>query len=320
MKNAGRIGIGLIGMAISSYLISNLAKEYNTSEFLATYTKIGPYTLFSCVVLYLSTFLFRAYRWKLMITGLKKTDINTITQAVIIGFGVNNLLPMRLGEIARAWFISKHTNLTKSAALSSVLVEKIIDAVVIILLIIISLRYLDNTSVEFAQTLYYLSGVFGLIITVIVLATLYEKKIIDRWNNVSHKFNKSLQNIPINILSSLVFLKSSNILLVLLLSLFIWVIEGSIFVLILNTVFVSNPVPLGFLTLGTVNISILIPSAPGYLGVFQAGVMAGLSTQNIATNAALSIAIVLHLIQYVPVTLLTILLLINKGVNAYKHK
>lgn len=320
MRGISRIGIGLIGIAISIYFVLNLEKLYDAQELLSIYIKVGPSTLISCIILYLSTFIFRAYRWKLMITGLTKTSITTITQAIIIGFGVNNLLPMRLGEIARAWFISKETNLAKSTALTSVLVEKVIDAAVIFFFVIVSLRYLGNTDEEFTRALYYITIIFGFAIVSIITTTLFDKKILNYWGKFSYKFNKSIQNIPINILGALSFLKSPSILLILLLSLFIWVIEGFIFVLVLNSISVKNPISLGFLTLGTVNMSILIPSAPGYLGVFQAGVMAGLSFQNIVTNTALSIAIFIHLIQYVPVTILTIILLINKGANAYRYK
>jgi len=55
---------------------------------------------------------------------------------------VNNILPMRIGEFVRAYFLGTKHNISKTTVLVTVFVERILDAVVLIgfLLVIISLN------------------------------------------------------------------------------------------------------------------------------------------------------------------------------------
>lgn len=56
--------------------------------------------------------------------------------------------------------------------------------------------------------------------------------------------------------------------------------------------------------LGIVNLGILIPSSPGYVGVFHSCVVLSLGIFGVPTGEALAYAIVIHLAQYLPVTLI----------------
>jgi uncharacterized protein (TIRG00374 family) len=58
-----------------------------------------------------------------------------------------------------------------------------------------------------------------------------------------------------------------------------------------------------FLLLGTIAVALVLPSAPGYIGPFQAGTVEGLALVGVSRETALSLSIVYHLINYIPITI-----------------
>ena len=58
-----------------------------------------------------------------------------------------------------------------------------------------------------------------------------------------------------------------------------------------------------FLLLGVIAVALVLPSAPGYVGPFQAGTVQGLALLGVARETALSLSIVYHLCNYIPITI-----------------
>jgi uncharacterized protein (TIRG00374 family) len=83
------------------------------------------------VVLFFVMFGLRAWRWSFLLGG---TRFWATWHANMIGYFFNSTLPLRLGEIARAYVISKNDRVTMPRALSAVLVERLLDLGTVILL------------------------------------------------------------------------------------------------------------------------------------------------------------------------------------------
>ena len=108
---------------------------------------------------------------------------------------------------------------------------------------------------------------------------------------------------------------NKNTLLIFLLSILVWVIEGFVFVFALY-IFQLNEfaVVAGYLSLVIVNFGILIPSSPGYFGVFQGMTILSLLLYGVNKEMALSISILVHFCQYVPVTLWGVFYIIKSSI------
>lgn len=69
----------------------------------------------------------RAWRWKYLLNHVKPDlSVRNLFSAVMIGYMVNNVLP-RIGELVRPYVIGKLEGVSKSTALGTVVVERIID-------------------------------------------------------------------------------------------------------------------------------------------------------------------------------------------------
>lgn len=76
-------------------------------------------------------FFLRAWRWSILLGG---TPLGVTWHANMIGYMLNITLPLRIGEVARAYVIGKNTKVSMASAISAVLVERLIDLAAVVLM------------------------------------------------------------------------------------------------------------------------------------------------------------------------------------------
>ena len=87
------------------------------------------------------------------------------------------------------------------------------------------------------------------------------------------------------------------------LSIVIWVVNAAGVEATFRAFTLDLPPYASFLLLGVIAVALVLPSAPGYIGPFQAGTVQGLALVGVARETALSLSIVYHLANYIPITL-----------------
>ena len=87
-------------------------------------------------------------------------------------------------------------------------------------------------------------------------------------------------------------------------TLLIWLLMGFSNIFIIYAFNIDLPIDALYVILVFVSISILVPSSPGFVGVYHAGAVWALKSYGVVAAEALSIAIVLHAVQYIVVTLM----------------
>jgi len=79
--------------------------------------------------------LFRTLRWGCLLSGLARVPLRALNDASAIGFMMLLVLPFRLGEFARPFLIAQRTSVRRSAAMTTVVLERIADGVFVALLL-----------------------------------------------------------------------------------------------------------------------------------------------------------------------------------------
>jgi uncharacterized protein (TIRG00374 family) len=74
----------------------------------------------------------RALRWRHLTDALAPVEPQPLFRAVVLGFMANNVFPLRLGELIRAFVLARDTGLSSGAVFGTVIVERLIDAAVIL--------------------------------------------------------------------------------------------------------------------------------------------------------------------------------------------
>lgn len=287
-----------LGWAISIFLLTITLRNLNWSAVLTAFTSVSPITPLLMVGVYLLGFLVRAVRWKILLpSGI---SLKNSLYAVVLGYGANNILPSRLGEIVRAQAIGKKCEISRFLALASIFVERIFDG--LILTIFLYLGIIGSTLPAWATSTGILAiCLFGGTFTIITILALtrhlwnyrLSKIPATKWRDILLKFGEGLTLVwrtpllPLNIL---------------LLSLGVWSIEGGMFYLGIKSFNLPVPPTAALFMMALVNLGILVPSSPGYLGAFQYFGMLALSAWQVPAAESLACTVLIHACQYIPIT------------------
>ena len=90
-----------------------------------------------------ATFIVRAERWQYLLGPLGRTRFSTVFRATVIGFAASAVLPARAGELIRPYLLARREGLSATAAFATIVVERILDLVAVLLLMAAFLLWFD---------------------------------------------------------------------------------------------------------------------------------------------------------------------------------
>ena len=89
------------------------------------------------------TFIVRAERWQYLLGPLGQTRFSTVFRTTVIGFAASAVLPARAGEVIRPYLLARREGLSATAAFATIVVERILDLVAVLLLLAAFLIWFD---------------------------------------------------------------------------------------------------------------------------------------------------------------------------------
>lgn len=81
----------------------------------------------------------RALRWRHLTNPIVPIDRPTLFRAQAVGFMVNNLAPLRIGELVRSWYLARECGASGASILATVVIERVLDMVSIPLIAALAL-------------------------------------------------------------------------------------------------------------------------------------------------------------------------------------
>ncbi len=116
----------------------------------------------------------RAVRWAYLLAPVKsKTSVRNLFSAVMIGYMVNNVLP-RVGELVRPYVLGNLEAISKSSALGTVVIERILDLItftfVLCAVLFLYPHALDAfvSNVESIRVLFLIGSIVALVLFIIL--------------------------------------------------------------------------------------------------------------------------------------------------------
>ena len=248
-------------------------------------------TLLPGVVLYLVAVWFRTLRWQVLLSHLKQVSVNRLFPVVVVGYMANNLLPMRIGELVRSYHLGEREGVSKTSALATILVERVLDALILLVFIAVIAAFLpvaglaeafgDKYGIPWPLLVAALSLPFVAMFVVLVLLALYPSRtmafILLIMRPLPERLERSVRNLAHLFLDGLVALRSPRrIVLLLVMSAPIWLFEAGLFYLAglsfgLDEVYdgAGEMAMAMILVTAIANIGSSIPAAPGGIGLFE---------------------------------------------------
>lgn len=269
----------------------------------------------------------RAWRWHYLLRPVKAISTRAMFPIVAIGYMGNNVYPARAGEVLRAIVLKRRWGVSVSASLATIIVERVFDGVVMLAFVFLNLPELARLKVasgfvgDIRTLALWGAGLFLGVLAVFLLAAMFPRqaeRALERLSArlVPQRFRERLLGLAYRFLSGLECLRSPReALMIFCTSVVIWLLETGKYWFVM----LAFPFQVGFFTLmlmnGIVNLATTIPSAPGYVGTFDAPGIAVLTAYGVERAVAAGYTLVLHVALWVPITALGAYYLAREGIR-----
>jgi len=124
------LGLGLSVVLVALFFMTVDVGHMADALARANYLYVAP-----AVALYMIGVVFRTMRWQVLLRHIKPVSNRRLFPVVVIGYMANNLLPMRLGEVVRSYYLGEREQISKSSALATIFIERIFDALTLLLFV-----------------------------------------------------------------------------------------------------------------------------------------------------------------------------------------
>jgi uncharacterized protein (TIRG00374 family) len=294
----------VFGLVISGACILYLANSIEKDKLVDAFKMANPLLLFCSLLITVSSYLLRAYRWKFLFSEITLSFMSSY-RALIIGFLMNNILPARIGEIVRAHTLGKDIGKSRTFVLATIAAERLLDGVTISL-IFGFFYYVSGNKLDGAKGISYVALMFLFASLCTVLILLLRKKIFHVLERIDLRINISaLSYVLVRINRFIVGLeplfKPALLRKVTFLSLVVWTVELSTYGIITYAFNQEISLAMIALFLAAVNFSSLIPAAPGGIGVIETFASVALVKVGVQHEVALAMVVTQHAIQYIAV-------------------
>lgn len=298
----------LIGFIISVFLIYFSFQKLDWEELTQVFFRIKffPYVIFSALA-YLLGHVARGIRLYYLVSNQCSLSVFTATNIVVFGYAFNNVFPARLGELARIGMLHQMTGMPLAQSATITFLERLLDGLTILSLFVFSSWMLGITS--WVGNGIFLLSIFLILGFVFVLcALLFPNQLIRIVLYCTTGMGIKMQNFLLKITSSITdgvsYLRSfKNACRIILWSIIVWLIEACTFFFLFPAFEMNLTLLSALFVMSIVNLGILIPSTPGYIGTFQFFTIQALVLLGISREKALDFSLLTHVVIYIPLTI-----------------
>lgn len=269
----------------------------------------------------------RAWRWHYLLGPIKKISTAQMFPIATIGYMGNNIYPARAGEVLRAVILKRKEGVPVSASLATIIVERIFDGVVMLAFVFVNLPELAKLTGSsgfvgnIQQVAIYGTAAFLGALVIFLLAAMFPQVTarVGEWF-IAHflplRLREKVSALMRKFLDGLASLRSPfNVLMVFLTSVVIWLLETAKYWFVMHAFDFEVSFFALMLMNGIVNLATTIPSAPGYIGTFDAPGIAVLTAYGVEQAAAAGYTLVLHVALWLPITALGAWFLAREGIQ-----
>jgi len=291
----------LLGISISALSLYLLLRNTDWRELWQVFRTANYWWLLPAVLVLLSTSYTRARRWKLLISPDEPITITRLFHIVNIGYLFNNTLPAKIGELVRAYLVGRTIKGGFARALSTLIVERLLDVVCVVVLLVILLPFVALPGWAARGGLILGAIAFGGMALLIVLAYRGERGLDSLWRVIGKipvigkpGFRAWLSNLLVG-LEPLTRIRLAPG--ILFWSAALWFGYALLNYIMLAAFHMMGQVSFAVSTFALVatGFGMIIPSSPGAMGVFEAAVVLALGLYGIGSSQAFAYGFGLHM-------------------------
>lgn len=317
---ASRVFHSALGMAVSGILIGVLVYALDWPEVWRHLKSAHLWVLIPSLLLLWCHYWLRAWRWKYLLPPTDTVQWQRMFDSIMVGNFATYILPLRAGEFVRPYLLTRYSPHSFSTCFISVVVERFFDLSIVLLSFAVMVVYVPGVPDWVNKGALLLSVLALGILVFISLGALFPAQI-ERLLTVllkpfPAKLSGFVQRFARDLLRGALVLRSfSNIVRITALSLAVW---GSCYLLFYLFFFFFDIPPSLWMAVAIaviVALAVAAPSAPGFIGIYQAGCIAGFQLFGVSEELAGAYSILTHALQFVLFILYGIYFLLSSGLS-----
>lgn len=320
----------IVGLALGIGLMSWFLASIHWPDLVDALARADALRVALAAAFLLLEFVFRTLRWRILLRPTcPGARFGPLFSAMVIGAAANTLLPARAGELARPLVATRSLGVPLPAILATNVVERVFDLIGLLFVFLLMLAVLPPTQGPEGELVHNLRR-YGLLfgaIGVVGLAgfavlVLVRGPIRDLFRGVIQRLPERLSGRMLSIFDSfmdgIASLKSrTDVMNCTLLTLALW-LNGAMSIQVLYSALdIQLPFGAACFTAVAIALTVVLPQAPGFVGVFHVAMEKTLVLWGQASTPAQAFALLFWAISYVPVTLLGLAALSREGLSLW---
>ena len=283
-------------------LVAYAASRVDWREAGAALARAALIPIIAAVVTNLLSVGLRGVRWWIFLRRVGPVPLALAVRGAIVGSGFNNLLVANGGDATRAVLVARATGVAPASVLATLALDRIFDPICFGLLLFVA-TFMISLPAQLASTRPFAGLVLFVVIAILVL--LVNTPASDESTNAKGGWRARVRDFrrEIQILST-----SRRFIAAMLVSASVWALQIIVFALAARSVGLTLPLAGSIAAMLLTNTGLILRATPGNVGYFQFAYAIAAGHFGVSADAAVATALLLQLVQIVPVTLLALAL------------
>ena len=299
----------LVGVGVGSICLVALLWGLDWPRMWEVLSRTSPVYFGLAILLTVISDLIRAYRWRLVLAPVKLVRSYRLFKALVIGLMANFVLPVKVGDLVRAYVVSKDEELPFVTCLSTLAVERIYDAMCVALLFGLGLVWLPSKPPWVHGFGGALLGSVTLAFSVLVtwnrrpelfrrLADRALRRAPDRWRERAARVMGDIERGLASVGHPWLLARAMAV------GMISWIFLALTYYCCLRALAVEVPPPVVLVLVAALVFGFALPSLPGGTGPYQVAVVGCLSAFGVGRETAIAVSVVTLMSDLLPLVVL----------------
>ena len=300
-----KILVGILFTVLGLYFFF---KDVDIDKLLAELASVRISAIVICCAMAVLTLYLRAVRWGLILPPLPDTSKDYLFRNVTIGFMINNLLPFRIGELARILILWQKNRFPVAVCAGSIILERAIDLMMFLVFFCVPVFFIPRCAFLMPFALLAGGAVLGAILAMILYVNFQSFTVkVGTWfvSFFPEKLRDRLKKLGKELTSTLDWLYSpTRIVQVVALSFctsFCYVI---LVIILAGKTEITFGILEGMFMQAFAAFGTALPGTPGYVGTQHFAIRHGLEILGMSTEKSQALAIIYHALNYVVINVI----------------
>lgn len=258
--------------------------------------KASPASLVAAVVINALSVVLRGVRWWLFLRGACAASLGLAIRGTLVGAGLNNVLLANGGEAARVLLVSNRVRVPRAAAIATLALDRLFDPLCFALVLLVA-TFTVPLPRPLAST--RLTAALALGVCCVVLVALLRSRTdtardeVASWRRhvLALRTHAAALSTPARVCGAFGI------------SLLVWSMQIATFALVAHSTNEKLPLSGSVAAMLFTDIGCVVRATPGNVGFFQFAYELAARPFGVAPNAAVATALLLQIVQAIPVTL-----------------